>query len=251
MSSEPVYATVTGAALAAFKVFDWDVRTQGAHHIPTRGPAIIASNHVGFLDFVFLGFGARDSGRRVRFMAMKEAFDHAVGGPLLRAMKHIPVDRSGDAARALRHAVESLRHGEVVGIHPEARMSRSFVPQPAKTGAARMALETGAPLIPAVVWGSQRILPRGRKPKLPFGVAVRVAYDEPIQPAPGEDSTALTERLMTRVRELYDHAVRAYPQRPRGGNDRWWLPAHLGGTAPDPAIELRDAERRSLDRRSL
>ena len=152
MSTEPVYATATGLALATFTIFDWDVRYEGAEHIPASGPAIIASNHVGFLDFVFLGYGARPSGRRVRFMAMKEAFDHKVGGPVLRAMRHIPVDRAGDAAKSLRHAIASLRHGEVVGIHPEARMSKTFVPMPAKTGAARMAIETGAPLIPSVEW---------------------------------------------------------------------------------------------------
>ncbi|MBI4261070.1 MAG: 1-acyl-sn-glycerol-3-phosphate acyltransferase [Actinobacteria bacterium] len=230
--AEPVYAAATAAALTAFRAFSWDVRVTGEHHIPTRGPAILAANHVGYLDFVFLGLAARPRGRRVRFMALKEAFDHRLGGPLLRAMRHIPVDRRGDPAAALREAIRALERGEVVGIHPEARLNGSLVPGSAKTGAARMAMATGAPILPAVVWGSQRILPRGRRPRLPRGVAVDVRVGSPIAWEPGDDLAGLTERMMGRIRDLYDTSVREYPQQPRDADDRWWLPAHLGGTAP-------------------
>src|SRR3954470_4712858 len=114
-----VYRPVVGATLAGFWLMRWDIRTTGLEHIPTRGPAIIAANHVGYLDFAFLGMGAHRRGRLVRFMAMKEAFGHWLGGPLLRGMRHIPVDREGDAGASLRPALRALRAGEIVGIHPE------------------------------------------------------------------------------------------------------------------------------------
>jgi 1-acyl-sn-glycerol-3-phosphate acyltransferase len=226
-----VYRSVTALALATFRVLRWDVRTSGAANIPRRGPGILAANHIGFLDFVFLGAGARFSGRLVRFMARHDAFAHWLGGPLLRAMKHIPVDRDGDPAASLDTAVRALHDGEIVGIHPEGAMSRSLVPQPAKSGAARLAIATGAPLIPAAVWGSQRILANGHRPRFPRGIIVTVEYGEPVSPEAGEDPAALTARLMERLEAMVHRAAATYPQRPRDAEDRWWLPAHLGGTA--------------------
>lgn len=246
---EPVYRTVVRTALGVFRVMDWEVRTTGEDAIPRRGPAIIAANHIGFLDFVFLGAGARLRGRLVRFMAMHDAFDHWLGGPLLRAMHHIPVDREGDPGPAYRTSVEVLRAGEVLGIHPEGAMSRSFVPQPAKTGAARLALETGAPLIPAAVWGSQRILGRGR-PRLPRHIAVTVDFGHPILPQDGEGAEALTMRLMDRIRAMVARASWTYPQQPRGFADRWWLPRHLGGTAPSVEEAIASA-REAAERRRM
>jgi 1-acyl-sn-glycerol-3-phosphate acyltransferase len=228
---EPVYRSVTALALATFRVLRWDVRTSRAANIPRRGPGILAANHIGFLDFVFLGAGARFSGRRVRFMARHDAFEHWLGGPLLRAMKHIPVDRDGDPAASFGTAARALQAGEIVGIHPEGAMSRSLVPQPAKSGAARLALATGAPLIPAAVWGSQRILAKGHLPRFPRGIVITVDYGEPIAPQVGEDPAALTARLMERVETMVRRGAATYPQRPRDAEDRWWLPAHLGGTA--------------------
>src|SRR3954469_11587557 len=90
---ELVYRPVIGTALATFRVMGWDVRTPGLEPIPARGPAIIAANHIGCLDFVFLGLGAHRRGRLVRFMAMKEAFGHWLGGPPLRNMRRNPGER--------------------------------------------------------------------------------------------------------------------------------------------------------------
>jgi 1-acyl-sn-glycerol-3-phosphate acyltransferase len=227
---DPVYRPVVGATLAVFRLMGWDVRTTGTQHIPRRGAAVIAANHVGYLDFAFLGVGAHRRGRLVRFMAMKEAFGHWLGGPLLRGMKHIPVDREGDAGASLHPALRALQGGEVVGIHPEGGMSRSFVPAPGKSGAARLAMQSGAPLIPAAVWGSQRILSPGHRPRWPRDVVVTVAFGQPIEP--GSNTTEVTASLMGSIGELVARAAEDYPQHPRNRGDRWWLPAHLGGTAP-------------------
>jgi 1-acyl-sn-glycerol-3-phosphate acyltransferase len=249
---ELVYSPVIGAALATLRVMGWDVRTTGIEHIPARGPAVIAANHVGYLDFVFLGMGAHRRGRLVRFMAMKEAFGHWLGGPMLRGMRHIPVDREGDAKASLEPAIRAIRSGEIVGIHPEGGMSRSFVPAPGKTGAARLAIEGGAPLVPAAVWGSQRILPAGRKPKWPRDVVITVSFGPPVAAGSNDDPREVTTALMGAIGEQVDVASRSYPQRPRNPDDRWWVPAHLGGTAPtieEGLAMAREASARRLRRR--
>ena len=250
---EPVYGPVKGAILTAFKVLGWKMHVTGAEHIPTTGPAVIAANHVSYLDFIFVGFGARSRGRDVRFLAKKEVFDHKIAGPLMRGMKHVPVDRFGAAGTALELATDALRRGEVVGMFPEGTISRSFVPRSAKTGSARMALDAGAPLIPCSVWGGQRVLTKDRPKNVERNIDVLIEYGPPLEPRPGEDAEGLTRRLMEAIGELVDKQQRSYPVTPTPGND-WWLPAHLGGSAPtvDEAdvLDARDKKERAARRRA-
>jgi 1-acyl-sn-glycerol-3-phosphate acyltransferase len=224
---DPVYRTVVGVALATRALMRWDVAVSGAEHIPAAGPAVIASNHIGNLDFVFLGLAAHQRHRLVRFMAMQEAFDHWLAGPLLRGMRHIPVDRQGDAATAYTESVRALAEGEIVGIHPEARINRSLIPGAGKTGAARMALETGAPLIPAAVWGTQRFLAPGIRPRFPRRVPITVRLGPPIETAAGIGCEELTERLMEQIRRLWASAVEGHDpsQSQNGRADRLPAPA--------------------------
>jgi 1-acyl-sn-glycerol-3-phosphate acyltransferase len=247
---EPVYRPVIGFALGLFKAMNWQIRVRGAEHIPSFGPAVLATNHVGYLDFVFVGYGARDRGRLVRFMAKKEVFDHPVAGPLMRGMKHISVDRFGRADAAVAAASEALSRGEVVGMFPESTISRSFVPAAGKTGAARMAMETGAPLVPGAVWGTQRILTKGRPKNFQRNVMLTVDYAPPIPYEPDDDPGEVTKRLMAKVGELVERAAAEYPQQPAGDDDRWWLPAHLGGTAPTIAEAEEIAARERAERRA-
>jgi len=229
---EPVYTPVIALARGLIKAMDWQVRVSGSGHIPRSGGAVIATNHVGYLDFVFVGFGARPAGRLVRFMAKKEVFDHRISGPLMRGMKHLPVDRYGKPTEALDLAIDALRRGEVVGMFPEGTISRSFVPRAGKTGAARMAMGAGVPLIPGAVWGSQRLLTKGRPRNLQRHVAITVDFGPPIPYEPDDDPADVTRRLMDTITRLVEVAQTSYPQQPAGDHDRWWLPAHLGGTAP-------------------
>ena len=99
---------------------------------------MLASNHVSYLDFIFCGLGAQPAKRLVRFMAKKSVFDHKVSGPLMRGMRHIPVDRDAGTA-AFRAATTALKDGEVVGVFPEATISESFTVKELKSGAARLA----------------------------------------------------------------------------------------------------------------
>ncbi len=246
-----VYGVVVRVALFILRVMRWDPEVRGLDNVPADGPALIASNHVGLVDWIFLGRAVVPMGRHIRFMAMKEAFDHWLGGPLLRAMRHLPVDRFGSPEQAIAPAVEALRQGELVGIFPEGTISRSFMPAEARTGAARIAMEAGAPLVPAAVWGSHRILStRHLRGLLHRGIAVSVRFGEPIAHQSGEDPDAVTERLMARIRELVDQTVAEYPQRPRSPKDRWWLPAHRGGTAPTVKESQRLADAVRLRRRT-
>jgi 1-acyl-sn-glycerol-3-phosphate acyltransferase len=206
------YRSVGWLGTIACRLMRWDVTVSGEQHIPGTGPAVIASNHVGYMDFVFLGLAARRRGRLVRFMAIQSAFDHWLAGPLLRSMHHIPVDRDGDPAAAYRLAVSTLEAGDVIGIHPEGKVTASPLERPAKSGAVRMALLTGAPLIPAAVWGTQRLLAPGSRPKLPRHVPITVRMGSPIDPDPSMTPVELTERLMEQIRGLLPEGARTARQ---------------------------------------
>ena len=242
---ELVYRPVIGLALTVFKALAWDIRVTGEEHIPTSGPAVIATNHVGYLDFVFVGYAARPRGRLVRFLAKQEIFDHKVSGPLMRGMKHIPVDRFGKAKDSVDESVAVLRRGEIIGMFPESTINPSFVPAGGRSGAARMAMAAGAPLLPGAVWGSQRIMTKGRPRNFQRKVAITVDIGPPVGYDPDEDPTEVTGRLMGEISGLVKRAADAYPQSPAGDSDRWWLPAHLGGTAPtaEAAAEMLATER--------
>jgi 1-acyl-sn-glycerol-3-phosphate acyltransferase len=241
---EWVYPPVIRAALTLFRLLGIRFDIRGTDNVPKTGGAVLASNHVSYLDFMFVGLPPHRAHRRlVRFMAKKAVFDHRISGPLMRGMHHIPVDRKAGAA-AYRHALDALRSGEIIGVFPEQTISRSFVPRPLKSGAARLAIEADVPLIPVVVWGGQRIWTSGRKPKLRRKVAVSIWIDAPVPRIEGESAADLTERLAGRLRALVDEVLAAYPDKPLTG-DEWWLPAHLGGAAPTPA-EAALLEQRSI-----
>jgi len=221
----------------------FDVR--GSEHVPTSGGAVICSNHVSYLDFTFLGLGALPRHRLVRFMAKASVFGHWFAGPFMRAMRHIPVDRKAGAA-AFDAAVRALKDGQVVGVFPEATISQSFTVKELKAGAARMAIDAGVPVIPAAVWGGHRVATKKHPVDLTRGRAVTVLLGEPIVPEPGETPPALLARTKVAMEALLDEAQRTYPQQPEGPEDLWWLPVHLGGTAPTPqeAADRDDADAR-------
>jgi 1-acyl-sn-glycerol-3-phosphate acyltransferase len=231
--TERVYDGAIRAALGLVRVLDFRFEVAGAEHIPETGGAVLASTHVSYFDFMFVGLPAYLRGRVVRFMAKQAVFDNPLSGPLMRAMHHIPVDRSAGTS-AFAAARRSLRGGELIGVFPEATISRSFVPRDFKSGAARLALDAGVPLIPMVVWGGQRVWTSGRLPRLRRHVPVVISVGDPIETAGAESATALTDVLRERVTSLSEAVQRAYPP-PTSAEDSWWQPAYLGGSAPTPA----------------
>ncbi|GAA2340642.1 1-acyl-sn-glycerol-3-phosphate acyltransferase [Streptomyces kunmingensis] len=241
--AELVYRPVIGAAKTMFKALDLKIDCKGSENIPRSGGAVLVSNHISYLDFIFDGLAALPQKRLVRFMAKESVFRHKISGPLMRSMKHIPVDRA-QGEHAYQHALQSLRSGEIIGVFPEATISESFTLKSFKTGAVRLAQEAGVPLIPMALWGTQRVWTKGRprnfkRQHLPVTIRVGEAMEAPRDQFAG----AITRRLRDRVQELLEAAQRAYPVRPKGPDDTWWMPAHLGGTAPTPE-EVKAAEAR-------
>jgi 1-acyl-sn-glycerol-3-phosphate acyltransferase len=239
---EIVYPPVIGAAKMLFRALDLRIDIDGAQHIPRTGGAVLASNHVSYLDFIFCGLGAQPANRLVRFMAKKEVFDHRVSGPLMRGMHHIPVDREAGTA-AFRAATTALKDGEVVGVFPEATISESFTVKELKSGAVRLARTAKVPLIPMVVWGPHRLWTKGRPKTLTKRhVPVIISVGEPIEMAKGVQPDAVNLELRARLSGLLDAAQARYPDKPADQDDTWWLPAHLGGTAPRPEEVADQAE---------
>jgi 1-acyl-sn-glycerol-3-phosphate acyltransferase len=240
-----LYPPVIGFTRIAFAALGLRFTVEGAEHIPAAGGAVLASNHVSYLDFTFCGLAARPSKRLVRFMAKDEVFRHPVSGPLMRGMKHLPVDRAAGAT-AYRAAVDALRAGEVVGVFPEGTISRSFAVKDLKAGAVRMAQEAHVPLIPMAVWGGQRVYTKGHPRNYSRGKAITIVVGAPYEVPAGTDPTAATAQLSGHLHRLVAHLQEAYPDRPADEADRWWLPAHLGGTALtlEQAAAVEQASRR-------
>ena len=235
------YPPVILSARTLFKLLGIKFQMSGTEHIPRTGGAILAANHIGYVDFIFDGFAAQPSGRLVRFMAKKEAFDHKVSGPIMRSLHHISVDRDNGQA-SYDQAVEYARNGEIVGIFPEATISRSFEIKELKTGAVRMAAEAGVPLIPMVTWGTQLFKTKDHPSDMKGrGKTIGLHIGEPLK-VTGEDPVAETARLREAMTALLDKAIAEYPISPEG---QWWAPARHGGTAPtlEQAAKLDDEER--------
>jgi 1-acyl-sn-glycerol-3-phosphate acyltransferase len=232
--AELVYPPVISLFRLVWKGLDIQFHFEGQENLPRKGGAVIACNHVSYLDFALIGIGALHTKRYIRFMAKKGAFDNKIAGPLLRGMKHISVDRENGGASFVT-ALKALRSGEVVGIFPEATISQSFEIKGMKSGAVRLAIGAQVPIVPVVIWGSQRIWTKGlpkdfRRKSIP----VHIAYGEPIYFAKDADveksEKALREKMISMLHRLQDN----YPDSHVGER---WAPQRLGGTAPAPVIE--------------
>ena len=226
-----VYPPVVVAIKLFWKYLGLRFDFKGVHHIPRDGGAILSINHVGYLDFALTGTAALPTGRYVRFMAKKEVFDNKLAGPLMRGMHHISVDRSSGSASFVA-ALRALRAGEIVGIFPEGTISVSFEIKELKSGAVRLAMAAGVPVIPTIVWGSQRIWTKKvkrnlRREKFP----VTVAFGEPLyfdkQSDVEASESVLRETMIAMLHEVQDK----YPDSHQGQR---WAPLRLGGSAPAP-----------------
>jgi 1-acyl-sn-glycerol-3-phosphate acyltransferase len=218
---------------------------EGQENIPASGGAILAMNHVGYLDFALIGTGVLPRKRYVRFMAKKSIFDHKIAGPLMRGMHHISVDRDSGSASFVA-ALRALRAGEIVGIFPEATISRSFEIKEMKTGAIRLAQGAGVPIIPTIIWGSQRIYTKGIKPDFSRKkIPISVSYGPPLHVSKGDDALEAEAELRRRMEALLRSVQEKYPDSPVG---QFWAPARLGGTAPTPLqIELEHQRHNAPD----
>jgi len=237
--AELVYRPIIELARAVFAAQGLRFDIQGGENVPRSGGAVMAINHVGYMDFTYAGRAALPSKRLVRFMAKQEVFLHKVMGPLMRGMHHIPVDRDAGGG-SYRAAVDALRAGEIVGVFPEATISRSFELKDFKAGAVRMAAEAGVPVLPTVIWGSQRVWTKDHPKRMGrTRTPISVHVGSPMPVAADSDYTAVTAELRARMEQMLHDAQKTYPDEPAGPDDTWWLPARLGGTAPTPEQALQ------------
>jgi putative phosphoserine phosphatase/1-acylglycerol-3-phosphate O-acyltransferase len=181
----------------------------GMENIPAAGPVLLAPNHRSYFDVAAIGLVAARLGRPVRFMAKQEVFDAPVVGRLARALGGIPVERGSGSADPMRQAAASLRAGEVVILLPQGTIPRGadfFDPVlKGRTGTARLAAQTGAPVVPIGLWGTEHVWPRSsRVPNmtaLPHPPRVTVNIGEPV-PLGLEDPVADTTALMSAIADL-------------------------------------------------
>jgi 1-acyl-sn-glycerol-3-phosphate acyltransferase len=240
-----VYPPVIAACKLWFKATGMHVVVSGTEHLPRTGGAVIASNHVSYLDFIFAGLASVQIGRMTRFMAKESVFRNKVSGPLMRGMSHIPVDRDAGSA-SFRTALRALKDGELVGIFPEATISQSFTVKELKSGAVRLAQSATVPLVPVAVWGGQRLFTKNHPKALTSrGRHVFIQVGEPVDAPRKGDSDAITATLRARLQSMLEQLQRMTPEQPSEDGDAWWHPAHLGGSAPTPeqAQAMEDAER--------
>ncbi|PKW25469.1 lysophospholipid acyltransferase family protein [Phycicoccus duodecadis] len=245
--SDVLYRVVIRVARGLFRVLGLRLDVRGAERLPVTGPVVLAANHSSFVDFMVVGLPADERGRLVRFMAKESVFRSATGGPLMRGMRHIPVDRRSGTAAALR-ARRALLAGEMVGVYPEATIGHAFTLKARSDltrGAAHLAIATGAPLVPVAHWGLHRVFTVGPRWSLRRGRWVGIQVGQPLYRLPGETPAELTGRLHDALRELVEGLLDRYPDVPADPSRAWWWPAHRGGAAPAP-----DAAR-ELDRRAV
>ena len=226
-----VYPPVIGAIKLFWKYLGLKFDFTGDEHIPQSGGAILSINHVGYLDFALTGTAALPTGRYVRFMAKKEVFDNKLAGPLMRGMHHICVDRSSGSASFVA-ALRALRAGEIVGIFPEGTISVSFEIKELKSGAVRLAMASGVPVIPTIVWGSQRIWTKKVKRNLGrHKIPIIVTFGDPIYFDKQSDVEAGEMLLRETMISMLHETQRRYPDSHQGQR---WAPLRLGGSAPAP-----------------
>ncbi|MEY4970327.1 MAG: hypothetical protein RLZZ277_558 [Actinomycetota bacterium] len=228
-----VYPPVVGVMKTLWKTLGLKFDFQGQEHLPDthHGGAVLAMNHISYLDFALVGTAALPMKRYVRFMAKKEIFDNRLAGPLMRGMHHISVDRSNGSA-SLVAALHALRDGEIIGIFPEGTISVSFEIKELKSGAVRLAQGAGVPVIPTIIWGSQRLWTKKVKRNLmQRGVPITVVFGEPIYFGKDSDVEAGEAVLRATMVKMLHEVQEKYPDSHQGQR---WAPVRLGGTAPAP-----------------
>ena len=192
--------TIIETILRPILMLVYRVRITGREHVPESGPCVLAANHVSVLDGFFLGIAVT---RQVRFMAKAELHRVPIVKQILEGAGAFPVERGADAGRAVAAAVKLLEHGDVVGVFPEGT-SLPDEKRGYKRGAARLALATGAPVIPVALIGTHLTLePRTHRIRLPL---VRIVIGEPLrverQEPTEEAATELTARLQQAIEAL-------------------------------------------------
>jgi putative phosphoserine phosphatase/1-acylglycerol-3-phosphate O-acyltransferase len=191
----------------AFPYARFDI--QGVENIPASGPGIVVANHRSYFDTVAVALTVAPSGRPLRFLGKKEVFDAPIVGQLARAMGGIRVERGTGSDEPLKLAARALEAGELVAMMPQGTIPRGkafFEPElKGRWGAARLAVMTGAPLVPVGLWGTERVWPRSSRLPNVLNVAnpplVRTRVGEPFT-VTGDDVDHDTRQIMDAIVDL-------------------------------------------------
>ncbi len=218
------------------------MRLSGEENIPDKGGAVIVCNHTGYMDFLFGAFLAYRKRRLVRYLAKASIFQAPVAGQLFQVMGHVPVDRI-DGGASIVKGIELAKSGELVGVFAEGTISRSFEIRSMRNGAARIAHGAGVPIIPQVIFGSQRIWTKGQKKHLGrTKTPVLITALEPYYTTGDFDAdiTEVRRRMQEALEGLWAQYEEEFGPMPAG---EYWVPARKGGGAPTlEEAEAQDSE---------
>ena len=189
--------------------FWFSLRHEGLERIPREGPAIVACNHISYLDPLTNGDAVHRTGRRPRFLAKDDLFRIPLVGTVLRGARQIPVVRGARDDSSLDRAVAALRAGEVVVIYPEGTVTKrdDGLPMEGKSGVARLAVRSGAPVLPMASWGSQAVWQKSGRGSLRWGRPILTKVGAPLvfDPDPGADADrwrVVTAEIMSAISDL-------------------------------------------------
>lgn len=200
--------------------FAW--RFEGLEQIPAEGPALIACNHISYLDPFGNAEAVMRRGRRPRFLGKDRLFDVPIVGTALRGAGQIPVSRGSADGRPLRRAEEALAEGEVVLIYPEGTVTdrADFLPMEGKTGTVRLSLASGVPITPMASWGSAPVWQKSGRGSLKFGRPIWVKVGPPIDLADRTDLAndrdalrEMTAQVMAVLTSMVEDLRSRYPKR--------------------------------------
>ncbi|OFN78509.1 1-acyl-sn-glycerol-3-phosphate acyltransferase [Corynebacterium sp. HMSC074E01] len=218
------------------------MRLSGEGNIPDKGGAVIVCNHTGYMDFLFGAFLAYRKRRLVRYLAKASIFQAPVAGQLFQVMGHVPVDRI-DGGASIVKGIELAKSGELVGVFAEGTISRSFEIRSMRNGAARIAHGAGVPIVPQVIFGSQRIWTKGQKKHLGrTKTPVLIKALEPYYTTGDFDAdiAEVRRRMQVALEGLWADYEAEFGPMPAG---EFWVPARKGGGAPTlEEAEAQDSE---------
>ena len=204
-------ATVLRPILNLLTKKDW----RGAEKLPKTGAAIVVCNHLSYVDPLTFTHFLYNNGRAPRYLGKESVFKVPIIGRVIRGAGQIPVSReSKDAVKGLEHAIAVLKAGHLLGVYPEGTLTRdeNLWPMKAKTGVARLALITGAPIYPCASWGPEKVLPPySKKLRLFPRTKISILVGEPVDLSQwkgrADDQQAIEEAadfIMDRITELLE-----------------------------------------------
>lgn len=208
IETTPTRRAVIGIAKVVFPLFG-ETHVEGREHIPETGPLILCVNHVTNYDVIPIQLSFS---RPIFFMGKSELFRNPLMDSVFRALGAFPVHRGERDEWAMQHARKVLEAGQVLGMFPEGTRSKGLGLRPAKTGAARLAIELDCPILPMALYGTHRMFKR-----FPRRTEIRIRLGESIFPNPDDTALALTDRMMFAMAEMLPENARGvYTEHPSG-----------------------------------